>query len=65
MLFEATPSQDEEVNNWIKNHNCKVKKTAIGGRISYVFTPTGLGVLLEVKCLCSKTLRPKTNYGDL
>ena len=65
MIFETTPNQDEEIHNWIRNHNCKVQRTAIGGRISYVLTPTGLGLLFEVKCLCGKTLTPKTNYGDL
>lgn len=27
---------------------------AIGGRLSYIFTPTGLGVISKVKCMCGE-----------
>jgi len=41
-------------------HECKDKSkekdprtsTAIGGRLSYIYTPTGLGTCVSVKCKC-------------
>jgi len=39
-----------------QNNKDKLKSPtgAIGGRISYSFTPTGLGNVVEVDCVCKK-----------
>jgi len=38
------------------NQNCEIYNSdiqpAIGGRISYFFTPTGLGIACGVQCAC-------------
>ncbi len=41
------------------DHNCSVSKDkggAIGGSLTYCFTPTTLGVVAEVKCACGKKI---------
>lgn len=56
MKFEIQQEKEASINNWIKTHRCKYKNkpTAIGGRISYIFTPTGIGVFAIAKCICGK-----------
>jgi len=58
MIFEIPKSKEQEINNWISNHKCKCKNksTAIGGRYSFIFTPTGIGIFSKVKCVCGKEL---------
>ena len=53
--FETSDSQEPKLNKFLK-HKCKYKNqpTAIGGRISYKFTPTGLGCIIVVSCVCGK-----------
>lgn len=55
MKFELSPAEIEQYNEW-HHHGCDAEAGAIGGRISFEFTPTGLGMITEVKCLCGKTL---------
>jgi len=53
-------SEDDKVktNEWDENHNCKLKdqSVAIGGRLTYCYTPTGLGVITVVKCACGEKI---------
>lgn len=55
MIFTLTPNEVDEYNKFIKKHkNCKCSAT-IGGKISVIFTPTGLGDAKSVKCnVCGK-----------
>lgn len=61
-MFTLNEKEKSEVNEWLKKHNktCKYKKnnisTAIGGRITYKFTPTSLGVVIVVECACGKQI---------
>lgn len=48
-----------EFNKWNKEHRevCPllqpgVDKPAIGGRLTFGFTPTGIGTAITVKCMC-------------
>lgn len=56
--FSLTPQQSEEVNNWLEKHECKqIDAGAIGGAFSYIFTPTGLGVIEKIRCnICLEIL---------
>ena len=36
---------------------------AIGGRLTFCFTPTGLGMCTEIKCMCGETINV-TNFED-
>ena len=55
MIFNLTPNEVDEYNKFIEEHkNCKCSAT-IGGKISVIFTPTGLGDAKSVKCnACGK-----------
>ena len=55
--FPITKEEDEAIDKWQQKH-IKTKHGgnryagAIGGRFSYEFTPTGLGVLGICRCSC-------------
>ena len=50
MIFTLTPNEVDEYNKFIDEHkNCKCSAT-IGGKISVIFTATGLGDAKSVKC---------------
>jgi len=59
-MFNLNKEQLSKYTEWIKEHNktCKytdpMKQGAIGGRITFSFTPTGLGTLVQVKCMCGE-----------
>lgn len=55
MIFTLTPNEVDEYNKFIEEHKkCKCFAT-IGGKISIIFTPTGLGDSKSVKCnICGK-----------
>ena len=62
--MSANFSYDEEelkkYNKWMKKHNKKCplygNDGAIGGRITYSFTPTSLGLIKKIECGCGEKL---------
>ena len=47
----------ETLSKWFATHKCEFRDDpsasgAIGGSISYRFTPTGVGTCVEVRCAC-------------
>jgi hypothetical protein len=67
MKFELSKEQIEKVEQWddLKmGHKCSLQSNEFsdkyvgcaGGHLSYIFTPTGLGDIVEVKCSCGETL---------
>lgn len=59
--FQLTQRQSEQIERWCREHKCMFTDDgqspvcpsgAIGGRFTYTFTPTGLGVIVTVKCAC-------------
>ena len=64
MEFTLDEKETKKYNKWCKKHKkvCPIKGpgTAIGGRLTFSFTPTGLGPIIEVKCACGK----KKNLTD-
>ena len=59
MIFKLHEDDLKEYTNWLKEHRkvCDVyMKTAIGGELTYSFTPTGLGTITTVKCACGEEL---------
>lgn len=66
-MFSLTQEQHQKVGEWWKNHKCRTRDAgAIGGAITYCFTPTGLGVVEIVKCSfldCNEELN-LTNFDD-
>jgi len=55
MKFIITEDEAKNIYDWNKSHKCKLPQTAIGGNLKYIFTPTGLGTLIMVKCLCGES----------
>jgi len=47
-MFNLTKEQMEKLNKWLES-NPPVARGAIGGSITYSFTPTSLGVVVKVK----------------
>jgi len=67
ILFGLRSSEVEKLVEWAEAHDptCKFHDDgtlvfppggAIGGRITYAFTPTSLGVVTIVKCACGEKL---------
>jgi len=54
--FIITAEEAVAIAKWQQKHErkCGMSTIAIGGRYTYYFTPTGVGVLAGVKCVCGK-----------
>ena len=69
MSFELSDKELASFNEWREQHDktCPHAKGeglgAIGGRFTYSFTPTGLGVVTEIKCACGGEVNV-TNVDD-
>ena len=57
-MFELDKKQSEDFEIWNNKHQCKLKENcgAIGGRLTFSFTPNGLGVITVVKCACGEKI---------
>jgi hypothetical protein len=70
-MFELTDEQMKQAREFENNHKCSIPRDefghkilgAIGGGITYSFTPTGLGVVEVVQCACGAKLN-LTNFDD-
>ena len=64
MKFVLTDEQKDQYIIWQRDHSCSLQNFgAIGGAITFEFTPTGLGMSQSVKCACGASLN-LTNYED-
>lgn len=54
--FKLNEVEEERANKFIEKHRHKdVYKGAIGGHISYCFTPTSLGNAVSIRCgICNE-----------
>ena len=62
--FKLCKSEIKQVDDWIKKHNeeCTCKdQTTIGGKYTFNFTPTGIGLFISVKCACGISFIVDTN----
>jgi hypothetical protein len=73
-MFTIDDKQTEQIEEWRKTHDCELRTDthgidneiyvgAIGGAITYCFTPTGLGMCLVAKCACGKSINV-TNFDN-
>lgn len=51
--FRITAKEQASIDEWLKNH--QHPSGAIGGTHSYVFTPTSIGIMGEIRCVCGKS----------
>lgn len=69
MKFELTGVEYSIFKLWDTEHKkvCPLlqsaEKSAIGGRLKFSFTPTGLGSSISVKCVCGEEV-DCTCYGS-
>jgi hypothetical protein len=66
--FILTKQQDIAVLHWnishVESEECQeVGRSSIGGRLTYSFTPTGLGCVVVVRCACGAEI-DLTDYTD-
>ena len=56
--FELSKNEELKLNKWLSKHNkkCKLKKKNKPRTLTYCFTPTGIGSIIEVKCSCGKSV---------
>ena len=60
ITFEIDDKQEKKFEHWNKKHKKKCeylksdKQSTEGVRLIYSFTPTGLGTIVTVKCLCGE-----------
>lgn len=60
MQFEICELDKPALEKWLKEHKCSMKEEdgslkytgAIGGCLTYSFTPTSIGTIASVKCCC-------------
>lgn len=64
--FVITAEEATVIAKWQQKHEkkCKLPPTAIGGQYTYCFTPTSVGVLAGVECVCGKR-KCFTDYDQL
>lgn len=61
-MFEVTEDQQVLAADFMKTHSCSLENDelggkkigAIGGRFTWSFTPTGLGVIVNISCACGE-----------
>lgn len=67
LIFTIEAKNAKAAEEWIKTHKCKLRgrrlRAAIGGKITYMFTPSSIGELQNVECVCGAM--HCINAGDL
>jgi len=57
-MFSLDKKELKKFHKWDIEHKktCEMlNSSAIGGRITYCFTPTGLGTIIKVTCACGES----------
>ena len=56
LTFDLLGGELKKYHRWKAKHDktCPDKGAAIGGRITFSFTPTGIGTVVVVKCACGE-----------
>ena len=57
-MFEMSDIESDRFYNWYEEHECLLKKDAgaIGGRLTFSFTPTGVGCAIKIACGCGEEI---------
>ncbi len=54
-MFDLTTEQRKTINEWVDDHDCPITyEGASGGKITYQFTPTSIGMVEKAVCACGK-----------
>lgn len=55
LIFRVRREHARAAEDWIRKHPCKERRKSggvIGGKISYTFVETSIGILQNVECVC-------------
>ena len=52
--FKLTPEQVKQYDEW--GHKCDAAAGCLGGKMKFIFTPTGLGMCLLAECICGESI---------
>lgn len=63
-MFKLTKEQNKKLNKWLNENNPDAYSGAIGGRITYMFTPTSLGLAVQAQDNLTKEILDLTDYED-
>jgi len=57
MTFQPTGVEAERIETWRTTHEarCVRHRAAIGGKLTFEFTPTSLGTVIKVRCACGES----------
>ena len=62
--FKLTDKEQETFDEWFQQHHCKIQYGgAIGGSITYSFTPNNIGSTIKVICACGE-IKDVTDYDE-
>ena len=58
LIFGFSADENAKYQRWNKDHQCEYRfdSGACGGRLTYTFTPTGIGTVKKVKCACGEEI---------
>ncbi len=68
-MFYLNDEEYKKMGVWLQDHDkvCQYalpeNSGAIGGRITFCFTPTSLGTTIQIRCACGGTAN-LTDYSD-
>jgi hypothetical protein len=61
-MFSLDIGEQIRLSEWLQDHsnscpfNSPENQGAIGGRLTYCFTPTSLGTITKVQCACGQSV---------
>lgn len=62
MKFSLDNVEMDNLNSWLKSKDLSTYTGAIGGRFTYSFTPTNIGLIIKVKDNVDNTEIDVTDY---
>lgn len=63
-VITLSPNEYKNIKEFkLKHCSCK-KKHGLAGHYSYIFTPTGIGYVLEIKCNRCGEIKNITDYDN-
>lgn len=63
-MFSLTLQQEEKLAEWCKSKDLSAYTGACGGRFTYLFTPTNLGIIVKIKDELDQTEVDVTDYDS-
>lgn len=57
-MFEMSDTESSRFYNWYGEHKCplKIGTGAVGGLLTFSFTPTGVGCSVKIACECGEEI---------